>query len=291
MKYLSTLLILTMSIFMVACGDDDTKNIQSFTISQTNKVTSASSTSIYSAEYRYEIDYTSGKMNITAGNVRFSPMMPAITFTIKDIPFTYTVNGINLSATNVTPEVTGYDSTDIKYVITSISGRIVNSSVSTGITSVLTYTINDKYTVVAYPSPMLFEFNSETAVTGGLPFSSTDVYYAVKLDETTNTAALYIYGAKFAEAMQATNMVFRGINVEATTTGYNLSCEELIPSLLKDNATPAPMENYPISNVTATVIDDKMNLEFICTRIENDNIIGTYTVSANASILPTIQLN
>ncbi len=299
MKYLSSLLILAMSLCLFSCNDDETENKESFTIKQTNKVSSVDTTTIYSAEYRYDINYTSGTMNITASNVRFAPRMPAITFTMNDIPFTYTSNGINLSANNIVPVAQGYENTEMGYVITNLSGRIVTSTATSGISVIITYIINyenvdngetETYSVTADPAPMVFDQNSETAITGGrLPYSSTSSIYSVKLDETSNTAVLYIYNAQFAEKMPAMNMVFRGITVVPTSLGYELSCDSLIPAIVGETSeTPAP--NYEISDVSATIENDTIKLSFVCTITdENNSALGSYNVTANASMFPTIK--
>ncbi len=300
MKYLSSLLILAMSLCLFSCNDDETENKESFTIKQTNKVSSVDTTTIYSAEYRYDINYTSGTMNIIASNVRFAPRMPAITFTMNNIPFTYTSNGINLSANNIVPVVQGFENTEMGYVITNLSGRIVTSTATSGISVIITYIINyenvyngetETYSVTAYPAPMVFDQNSETAITGGrLPYSTTFSVYSVKLDETSNTAALYIYNAKFDEKMPVgMNIVFRGITAVPTSLGYELSCDSLIPAIVGETSeTPAP--NYEISDVSATIENDTIKLSFVCTITdENNSALGSYNVTANASMFPTIK--
>ena len=90
MKHLKFLAFIALAIFMASCDDENTEKFnEKFTLKQSNKVTNLSkgSSSVYAAEYTYDIDYVDGTMDITASGVKFSPFMPAITFVINDVEF------------------------------------------------------------------------------------------------------------------------------------------------------------------------------------------------------------
>ena len=125
MKHLKFLAFIALAIFMASCDDENTEKFnEKFTLKQSNKVTNLSkgSSSVYAAEYTYDIDYVDGTMDITASGVKFSPFMPAITFVINDVEFTYSDKGININASSIVPEVNG--EAMAQYTFTKITGQI-----------------------------------------------------------------------------------------------------------------------------------------------------------------------
>ena len=86
--------------------------------------------------------------------------------------------------------------------------------------------------------------------------------------------------------MPAMNMIFKDIPVTFNSTGYQLNCESLIPCLNNSGATP--MEDYPITNLSGSVTNGKLNLQFDCSiNASGSSVEGiTYHVTTSASNLP-----
>lgn len=293
MKKLSLILFLALSFCMISCESETTEKFEEkFTLKQTNKVTSSrnSASYMFSGEYTYDIDYVKGKMNITATDVRFSPLMPIkISFNLIDIKFTYSDNGISFSATNVIPEM---DGTALEqYTISKLSGRIITKELSTENIAFMQMELAGSE-VTAYPSPMTFDNNCSTIVIKGSddthPYSQNESTYTIKLNEDEGTADIFINKAQFNNNMPAMNMAFRNINIEATQEGFILKKDSLTPSIVGSTGEETPNPSFPITNVDGTINGDKLELSFNCTinSATNSQEGTTFLVSAFGNILP-----
>ena len=82
--------------------------------------------------------------------------------------------------------------------------------------------------------------------------------------------------------MPAMNMFFSNINFTPSASGFNLECEQLIPSL--NNSEKTPMENYPISNLRATISNGRIQLSFSCETVGLGSSVAdnSYHVTAEA---------
>ena len=165
MKHLKFLAFIALAIFMASCDDENTEKFnEKFTLKQSNKVTNLSkgSSSVYAAEYTYDIDYVDGTMDITASGVKFSPFMPAITFVINDVEFTYSDKGININASSIVPEVNG--EAMAQYTFTKITGQITTKEEPTENVAFVEFILNNQYSIVAYPAPLVFDQESQVIV-------------------------------------------------------------------------------------------------------------------------------
>lgn len=306
MKQLSFLLALCLCVFAASCdssdkdGDKDSDKFEvTMTFNQTNAVTGPDrqTTAYPTSKYTYKIDYNKAKVDITVEKVRFSSMMPAITMELKNVPIKFPLSYLSSSyftkieGKDIIPEIpnteTGESEPMEGYTISSISGYIIPSPVIKTNSATLTFVINGVFIVNAYPDTSIYEFERTTSVTGpGNPFSYDYAYYAINLNSEQNAAHLYLYNTKFAEKMPAMNMIFKNIPVTFNSTGYQLNCESLIPCLNNSGATP--MEDYPITNLSGSVTNGKLNLQFDCSiNASGSSVEGiTYHVTTSASNLP-----
>lgn len=293
MKKLTTITLLALAIFMASCDNNGTEfNNEKFTIQQINKVTNidSGSTSTYSAEYTYDIDYVEGTLNITASNVRFNPTMHAISFDMKNIQFTYSDNGINFNSTNIIPEMRNEETT--QYTIASLSGRIITKDTPTDNVVLMEMNLNNNYAIIAYPSPMQFEHNCSTSITekstDSYPYVNEATSYKVVTNIDNGTATIFINKAQFATSMPAMNMVFNGITLTPTDNGFTLNADNLIPYLVDDTGATTPKENFPISELKGEIINGTLKLKFICSiNAQNSSVAGiSYDVTGHGNLFP-----
>lgn len=291
MKHLKFLAFIALAIFMASCDDENTEKFnEKFTLKQSNKVTNLSkgSSSVYAAEYTYDIDYVDGTMDITASGVKFSPFMPAITFVINDVEFTYSDKGININASSIVPEVNG--EAMAQYTFTKITGQITTKEEPTENVAFVEFILNNQYSIVAYPTPLIFDQESQVIVEQ----SSNDSYKYVNeettckiiVNEETSTADIYVNKAQFAIKMPAMNMLFKDVAITATENGFTLSNDSLTPFIIGDTGAETPMPNYPITELQGTINDDVLQLKFVCSiNAQGSSVAGiSYKVSANSCL-------
>ncbi len=297
MKHLSLLVTLCIILFATSCSDnDDNKFTETLSINQVYTVTAANGniTAFPASNFKYEIDYSKGLMDITLNNVRFSPKMPEITMELNDIPFTYTQNGMKINTQNIIP-VVGNEPME-SYAISTLTGRIVKSEFPKGSNNKISFNLVNGFTITAYPTPLIYEYNSLTSVSSNP--NNTDSYinnsstFKLVFDTSTSTASFYIDKASFAENMPKMNMVFKEIPFTANNSGFSLNAESLIPSIIGSTGIETQAPNYIISNINIKVVGDRINASFTCTITDkNNSAIGEYIVSASADMFPTELFN
>ena len=301
MKQLSILLALCLTIIATSCdsSNSDSENFeQIMTFDQITTVTGADGiTTMYpTTQYTYKINHSSGKADITIKDARFNSMMPAITMILKNVPISFPPSHLSSTITkidgkNIIPEVlnkaTGQTEPMHEYTISSISGYITPPPTAGTNSATLTYTINGAFQVNAYTASTLYQFESMTNVTShSNTFSFDNGYYAINLNPEKFVAHIYLYNTKFTEKMPAMNMIFKQVPVKFNSTGFTLNCKSLIPCLNNSGATP--MEDYPITNLSGSVTNGKLNLQFDCSiNASGSSVEGiTYHVTTSASNLP-----
>ncbi len=88
-------------------------------------------------------------------------------------------------------------------------------------------------------------------------FESTDGYYGVSIDATTNKAMVVIYEIRFAEKMPKLNIVLRDLDVVFTTKGYSIVGSNVVPEMLEGtSSTPNP--NFKFDSFDLTSRFDRM---------------------------------
>lgn len=287
MKHLSILLAMCVAVFATSCDPDTEDSFETniaFSQHYTVVDTEGQSNLFPEITVNYELDLIEGDVDILLYKVQFSPYMPQINMEINDLRLTGTNTGYKFSGRNIVPEVN--DKEVPEYTITSISGEIYTLYNANGWGCKLTFVVNNKYTVNAYSSPMLFERNSSTSVMKNLyddyVFLHDKAYYVIDFDAEKTTAEIDIYNITFATGMPAMNITLKDIPVKATPNGIEISYEnELIPSL--NNKEQTPVSDFPISNLYGTIIGDKLQLDFNCTYKAMNQ---TYIVSSTAYLLP-----
>lgn len=294
MKQLSILLALCFAVFTMSCDNSNDGEIkttisgnQIYTVTSTN----GSTLTFPACNIKYEIDYIAGKVDITLNNVKFSPRMPEITMKINDIHFTNSQNGIKINTTNLTPEVAG--NLMPEYTISSLSGRIATSNFTGASKSKISLTLENGTTITFFPSPIVFEYDSNTMVNAHSSdlqdhYSTDKVCYVLEFSSTAETANLLIYNAKFAEKMPAMNMAFKNIPFTASKTGFTMSIESLTPSIIGKTGSEYTDPTYNISNLNIKVDGNRLSTDFTCTITDKDNsAIGGYLVLAYANLFPS----
>lgn len=298
MKHLSLFSLLAMSFLMASCDDsnDDkmevTASFSQFYTAMNNFSSNSDSYCASTAIFTYEIDYSDGTVDIIANNVSFSPMMPAITMEIDDVPFTYSAgissySGIKFSGTNIVPEVGGQKMPD--YTITSLSGEIGFISIEQANSAILTMTVNNQYCIAVQPATPHFGYECNSVVSGSTTFTNSDASYQLVYDATEKLVDIYLYNTKFASMMPAMNMVFQDVPFTATMNGVSFSIDELTPYIVGSTGATTPAPNYAISGLSGEVNNGKLNFTFTCSvTAEGNSAAGaSYNVSNSATLFGT----
>lgn len=290
MKNLSFMLLLALSCILVSCNDcDENKYTASYKFSHNYTVTAANgSTAFYDgASFTYEIDYYESEVDIIAENVRFSPMMPAITMEIDDVPCTvYANGGISLKGSNIIPEVGDKDMPE--YTITTLNGRIEPTADGESKQALLSFSVNGAFNINVYPSPMRFEYNCNTVVSSpassstSSQFTSEKTSYIVYLDKETSTATIKILNAQFAQMMPAMDILLKNIPFTSNANGFTISAEDITPNLADSAQTPFP--SYPIQHFEATITDGTISVNFNC---NPEALSSLFIVNSSANMLPS----
>ena len=284
MKKVFYLIALVFAVFTTSCSSEDDNNFkEKLVLQHIYSVTSKNGvTTTYEPTYfTYELNYNNGTADITLKDVKFSPMMPNITMVLKNVPFTSSMTCVKINAIDLIPEVDGTPMND--YTITSFACRIARSSVTNISTSMVSFVVNNAFTINAYPNPSTFEYDSNTHVVDLVSSNTTTDFdynktkYAIVLNQETSLADIYLYNVKFADGMPAMNMIFKSVSFTSTASGFDFTCEELIPCL--NNSEQTPVNSYPIKNLTASVSGGKLSINFLC-----DNTIANrlYSVKSTA---------
>ena len=294
MKQLSILLALCFAVFTMSCdnsNDGEIKTTSSVNQIYTVTMPNGSTLTFPECNLLYEVDYVAGKMDITINNVKFSPKMPEITMKVNDISFINDKNGTKISATNIIPEV-GENGMP-EYTISSITGRITSSAFTGANKHQITLTLESGIVITFYPSPIVFEYDSNTMVNAHSSdlqdhYSTDKVCYVLEFSSTAETANLLIYNAKFAEKMPTMNMVFKNIPFTASKTGFTMSIESLTPSIIDKTGSEYTDPTYNISGLNIKVDGNRLSTDFTCTITDKDNsAIGGYLVLAYANLFPS----
>jgi hypothetical protein len=275
MKKFFYLIVLTIAVVATSCEshEDDNKFSEKIGLSQLYSVTMGNKTTLYKpVMFTYELNYNEGTADITINGVQFSPMMPAITMEIEDIRFTKSISGIKLNATNIVPEVD--DKPIPEYTISSLNCRIASSQILNFSIAELSFVVNNSITVNVSSPTLTFEHESQTDVRKVYSSNSNDDFhfnnasYAIYLNPDNNLAQVYVFNMKFAEKMPAMNMIFPNVTYTATPSGFELTCDELIPTL--NNTEKTPVASYPISAFNAKVANGLLTINFNCTKVGDE---------------------
>lgn len=289
MKHLSILLTLCIAIFSTSCSDSENQIVTTTSFNQIYTVTdnTGNTTAFPSCVFTYEIDFTTGLMNITMADVKFSTRMPMkITLLVKDIPFTTTQYGVSFSGKNIVPLYMGKETPE--YTLSSISGHISSAVNANGDICNLTFNVNDTYNVTAYSTPIIFEHECSTRVTESPENSNTFIhekaFYVIKFNEDMTQADIYLYDITFSDKMKVTlNLILKGINVTGATDGIRLSAENV--NVVMNDQVQTPMnESFQITDLNGTIQKDYLQFNFNCTIKDSGNSLTgqTYYVTNSA---------
>lgn len=296
MKNLFSLFTLAILLLLTSCGNDEVKSTRSFTSNMVNTVVSTGgAVQAFDGQYMFEIDNVKNTMDITAKGVKFSPNMPAITFVLKNVPFTLDNKGYNLNAQNIVPEVDG--TAMAQYTITQLTGRMFPQTTVDQTTFAdqvsLSYTLTSGTKINAATQSMSFLFNTTTTVNmGPTSYTNQTSLYTLNINASSSKASLIIVGAKFADKMPAMNMAFTDMTLTPTATGFKVEKASLVPNILGNDGSLTPFPSYTITNLVATVVNNKLTLTFTCTiTATGSTVAGSFNVSASATLFPTSSVN
>lgn len=296
MKNLFSLFTLAILLLLTSCGNDEVKSTRSFTSNMVNTVVSTGgAVQAFDGQYMFEIDNVKNTMDITAKSVKFSPNMPAVTFVLKNVPFTLDNKGYNLNAQNIVPEVDG--TAMAQYTITQLTGRMFPQTTVDQTTFAdqvsLSYTLTSGTKINAATQSMSFLFNTTTTVNmGPTSYTNQTSLYTLNINASSSKASLIIVGAKFADKMPAMNMAFTDMTLTPTATGFKVEKASLVPNILGNDGSLTPFPSYTITNLVATVVNNKLTLTFTCTiTATGSTVAGSFNVSASATLFPTSSVN
>ena len=157
----------------------------------------------------------------------------------------------------------------------------------------MTYTINNRYRVMVYPTQLVY-FGSIVAsdLKDNTVFSLTndvETYYAVQINPEKMTAQLLVSGAQYKQGMNRYNFRVKDLPVELTNSGYIIRTEvNKKYDVWSDKSTTEPVEGQSVSNILITAsLDYGATITFTCDLGDD----GEFGVNANLRYLLYNQSN
>lgn len=186
-----------------------------------------------------KVEFSTRAMNLTA---------------IPNETYTYTFSDVAATAGN--------------HTITDIRGK-VNLYGPTFIS----YLVDDRYRVYSTLMPY-YGITSTAIVRGSDEFITDKIYYGMSIGSTVTTGNLHLYN--FNESQGTTmfaQLVFRGLDLTATPTGYHLSGSDIVPVRMKDlnDQDGANAERYHASSISVDITNQGQTLSGTIVINGNDN--------------------
>lgn len=280
MKILKSMLAIVLLLTMVSCEENDTPvmtTVREYYSCFNLVENTASSSRLINDAPTYVItqDFVSGKAVVEIKNVKFAEKMPLINMRLEGLKFTInsTTRTQEVTGTNIVPLVDGTPMEN--YIVNNFRCEVTEYGLNYLPNINITFVVNQVFRVTAIPTLSYF-YGNTTIVNkeNESEFATKNPVYEVQIDPKTMMADLKINKAQFAQAMPALDMTFGKIPVIATSTGYELECESLIPTVGKD-----PYPAYEITKLIGVVsLKTGMKLKFDC--------MGQYSVSAELTYAP-----
>ena len=233
---------------------------------------------------KYEMDINLSQMTMTlkaTGAIESDGEEISLVFNNIALKYDKTNGGFSFSL----PEATPVASNGKDYKVTDLNGSIAayalrNSTTSSMVTAItvlqISYTVNDKYDIY------YTNCSTTTSAEGIAPFTTTVTTYLVNFITSTK-ANVTIVSAQFAQRMPQMTMVFPGVDVEMTASGYVFKADELIPKI-----SDTPMPSYKVTNFRM----ETSSKGAVASVAFNCNIKGlNYSVAAMGKLLPSAKQN
>lgn len=245
-------------------------------------VTSGTTTHPTNIGYNFEFDYTDNLVTVTISGLKLGDVTyPAMK--LSNITWGIDNAGWRVAAgTNVVPEIQGYGEVPVFASFKlSVLDRILGQNYLPII--VVSYTIDDKYTVTTIPRVLsYFGKTTITNLADGKKFETDATWYQLEMNPEKNLATLYVNGAKFAFEMPAMDMSFGDLNFIASGERVTFDKDALTPGL-KQGASYVPMSAFPITDLGGQLmVKGTMDLRFKC-----DAKGASYEVIASCGVLST----
>ena len=247
---------------------------------------------------KYEMDINLSQMTMTlkaTGAIESDGEEISLGFNNIALKYDKTNGGFSFSLPEATPVASdgnNYKVTDLNRSIAAYA--LSNSATSSMVTAItvlqISYTVNDKYDIFATlqtstsATPEIYYTNCSTTTSaeGIAPFTTTVTTYLVNFITSTK-ANVTIVSAQFAQRMPQMTMVFPGVDVEMTASGYVFKADELIPKI-----SDTPMPSHKVTNFRM----ETSSKGAVASVAFNCNIKGlNYSVAAMGKLLPSAKQN
>ncbi len=270
----SILLLLTVlpAAILTSCLDSDTNNTSSFSATMVQIKNNNGNTSLGTANYRYDIDFTDNLIDITI----YDTDIYGTAFVLNDLPLTFSSTaGYLFHATDIIPEDASGNAIS-SLSITDIYGQYFN-------TLDMRFTINGTTTVTAIPNSAVYQFCDIFTQndTTNYEYDECLVGLSYNITSDSTTVDITLNNIRFVEEMPVLTMTFPNIPISSSAAGNSLvfAANTIIPEI---GNTPYPA--YQLTDISGTV-----NPSFTSSGnyFSNENVTATFkclgmTVSMSA---------
>lgn len=235
---------MTTTVFTSCLGDGNNEQTAQITATMVQLRKDANGTELTTANYRYNINYTDGIIDITI----YDEDSYGAAFVLEDVPMTYSEDlGYTFRATDITPTTaTGEAITDLH--ITNLYGQYAGPTLD------LRYTINGNTSILAIPESSTYYFTDiVTAAADGASYEYGESYVNLKYRINADSALvdMTLYNIRFVSEMPVMeSMTFPSIEVAPSPSGdaIMLTADEIIPKI---SNTPYP--SHKATNFTGSL--------------------------------------
>ena len=262
-KFLSFLVIATMTISFTSCFDDDDpenhvkieKALNGFIV---KTMSNGNVINLSNCEMSLKIDLTDESIDLGINNVSFAPKMPKISFTANGLKATsFDNNRITFTGTGI-EVMSGYTLNDVH--------GLFNNALNT---LVLTYAVSSQqgqYEVLTHSSLLYSQLPD-----GEYDYSNaTDKFYkfASLIEDNSFKASIYIDNIQFVPQMPKLEEICIPLDdatIVQNANGYTATAETIVP-YFKQGGTFIPFTDRTISNLkyNLDVRAQTFSIEFDC---------------------------
>ncbi len=225
--------------------------------------------------YTIELNYTKATCSIAITGLTLpnGTAYPAVT--LPDMPLSIGAGDVlSLNANSVQSSISGFSTSPLfTSVKCRLIHRIINDSYAPAF--VISYTVGGYDVTSSIPEAYLF---GSTVSTGpdGIPFSTEETQYTIKVASTLDKATISMSGAHFIQQMPALDIDLPDVPMTFDGMTYHLQAAAITPQI-----KGVPNEGFPITNFEATInIAGESNLNFSC---DPRTIDGVFRVAASLS--------
>ncbi len=296
-KSILSLALLSLLAGLSGCGDDNkygwgdqTYNIQTKSLGvvlPTN--TSEDPYFLSSVIFKFSQSLDDGKFTVsTVGDISLgaydnlsftspatTPTGNTTTVVIQPLPFESKSGQTVKLDSRITSQYWYYNSTDGQYTSNP-------TSVPYGTFNISKVTVNDDYVIKTFQEKCVYVGSTSVGRNGSVDYTTSTTFYQVEINIDTKKATVYIYNAKFADAMPIISVMrLRNLDLTASrSNGYQISGENVVPQI-QEGSNWVDNEQFTFNKFILAPSSDNLSyaaISFQVANAYNATFSGTYII-------------